>query len=31
MGPQLIAHLLMIMLIIGGNVIYFVGRGRGGQ
>jgi hypothetical protein len=29
MGPQLIAHLLMIALIIGGNVIYFMQRRRG--
>ncbi len=29
MGPQLVAHLLLIVLIIGGNVIYFVGRSRG--
>lgn len=29
MGPQLVAHLLMILLIIAGNVIYFVGRARG--
>ena len=28
MGPQLVAHLLMIALIIAGNVIYFAGRGR---
>lgn len=28
MGPQLVAHLLMIALIAGGNVIYFAGRGR---
>lgn len=31
MGPQLIAHVLMIVLIIAGNVIYFVGRARGEQ
>lgn len=29
MGPQLVAHLLMVGLIILGNVIYFVGRRRG--
>ncbi len=29
MGPQLIAHLLMIALILGGNIIYFIGRRRG--
>lgn len=29
MGPQLIAHLLMIGLIVVGNVIYFVQRARG--
>lgn len=28
MGPQLIAHVLMVILIIAGNVIYFVGRRR---
>jgi hypothetical protein len=28
MGPQLIAHVLMVLLIIGGNVIFFVGRKR---
>jgi hypothetical protein len=28
MGPQLVAHVLMILLIIAGNVIYFVGRRR---
>jgi hypothetical protein len=26
MGPQLVAHLLMIVLIICGNVVYFMGR-----
>ena len=31
MGPQLIAHLLMIVLIIGGNIIFFVERHRGAQ
>ncbi|MBL8849048.1 MAG: hypothetical protein JNG89_05165 [Planctomycetaceae bacterium] len=30
MGPQLVAHLLMIGLIITGNVLYFVGRRRAG-
>ncbi len=30
MGPQLVAHLLMIALIIGGNTIYFIERRRGG-
>lgn len=29
MGPQLIAHMLMITLIVLGNVIYFVQRSRG--
>ena len=29
MGPQLVAHLLMIALIIAGNWVYFVGRRRG--
>ncbi len=29
MGPQLVAHMLMIALIIGGNVIFFVGKRRG--
>jgi hypothetical protein len=28
MGPQLVAHLLMIALIIAGNVIYFIDRRR---
>lgn len=28
MGPQLVAHVLMVALIITGNVIYFVGRRR---
>jgi len=28
MGPQLVAHLLMIVLIVGGNVIYFMQRRR---
>ncbi|MBC23528.1 MAG: hypothetical protein CMJ32_06380 [Phycisphaerae bacterium] len=30
MGPQLVAHLLMVGLIILGNIIFFVGRGQGG-
>ncbi len=30
MGPQLVAHLLMILLIITGNVIYFIERKREG-
>lgn len=29
MGPQLVAHLLMIVLIIAGNIVYFAGRRRG--
>jgi hypothetical protein len=29
MGPQLIAHMLMIALIIAGNIIYFTDRRRG--
>jgi len=29
MGPQLIAHVLMILLIIAGNVVYFTERRRG--
>jgi len=29
MGPQLVAHLLMILLIIVGNVVYFTGKSRG--
>ncbi len=28
MGPQLVAHLLMIALIIAGNVVFFIGRRR---
>jgi hypothetical protein len=28
MGPQLVAHLLMIGLIVAGNVVYFMGRSR---
>ena len=28
MGPQLVAHLLMIFLIIAGNVIFFLDRKR---
>lgn len=31
MGPQLIAHLLMILLIILGNVVYFAEKREGGQ
>lgn len=31
MGPQLVAHLLMIGLIIAGNVAYFATRGRGAR
>ena len=31
MGPQLVAHLLMIALIIAGNIVYFVGRAREGR
>lgn len=30
MGPQLIAHVLMILLIVVGNAVYFVGRKREG-
>ena len=30
MGPQLVAHLLMIGLIIAGNVVFFATRRRGG-
>lgn len=29
MGPQLVAHLLMILLIIAGNIIFFIERKRG--
>ena len=29
MGPQLVAHVLMIVLIIAGNIIYFTGKKRG--
>lgn len=29
MGPQLVAHLLMIGLIVAGNIVYFLGRRRG--
>jgi len=29
MGPQMVAHVLMVSLIVLGNVIYFVGRRRG--
>lgn len=31
MGPQLVAHLLMIFLIIVGNIIYFIERKRGAR
>ena len=31
MGPQLIAHVLMIALIIVGNIVFFVGRRREGR
>lgn len=31
MGPQLVAHVLMVLLIIAGNVIYFVERSREGR
>ena len=31
MGPQLFAHLLMVLLIILGNVIFFAQRRRGGS
>ena len=31
MGPQLVAHLLMIALIVVGNIIYFSSRRRGGS
>ena len=31
MGPQLVAHLLMILLIITGNVIFFIEKKREGQ
>jgi hypothetical protein len=31
MGPQLVAHLLMILLIIAGNVVYFAEKRGGGQ
>lgn len=30
MGPQLVAHLLMILLIVAGNVVYFAQRRSGG-
>ncbi|MFZ9699417.1 MAG: hypothetical protein ACO3BX_06275 [Candidatus Limnocylindrus sp.] len=30
MGPQLVAHLLMVFLILAGNAIYFMSRKRGG-
>ncbi len=29
MGPQLIAHLLVLGLIIAANIVYFVGKARG--
>ncbi|MFK7961804.1 MAG: hypothetical protein AB8G96_14915 [Phycisphaerales bacterium] len=29
MGPQLVAHVLMVMLIVAGNVLYFMARRRG--
>ncbi len=28
MGPQLVAHVLMVLLIIAGNIIFFVERKR---
>ena len=31
MGPQLVAHLLMIMLIVAGNIIFFIDRKRESQ
>lgn len=31
MGPQLIAHVLMIVLIVVGNIVYFIGRSREGR
>jgi len=31
MGPQLIAHVLMILLIVVGNIVFFMGRTREGQ
>jgi hypothetical protein len=31
MGPQLIAHVLMIVLILVGNVVFFIGRKREGR
>jgi len=30
MGPQLVAHILMVVLIIVGNIVFFVGRSREG-
>ena len=30
MGPQLVAHLLMVGLILAGNAIFFLGRWFGG-
>jgi hypothetical protein len=29
MGPQFVAHLLMVALIVLGNIIFFVDRSRG--
>jgi hypothetical protein len=31
MGPQLVAHLLMIALIVVGNIVYVLDRKRGGR
>ena len=31
MGPQLVAHILMIILIVMGNVIFFANRRKGGN
>lgn len=31
MGPQLIAHILMILLIVAGNYVFFVQRSKGGE
>ena len=30
MGPQLVAHILMVVLIVVGNIVFFVGRAREG-
>ena len=30
MGPQLVAHILMVVLIVVGNIVFFVGRSREG-